>query len=318
MRPTHLLCGVALAGALLTTGCGGDREPEQFSTAQVAEFFHEVTGDSLRAQPGDDLDALSIERGDSGRYGSFYIVVMRKPDDEDFYKIENALPLKVEQRGIYWHQEGASWTAMKRYGNVVLAWRADERELDDRFERLHTVLTGLGEPPEQIRAKLAASRASSGTTLVVDRGQRLRLPNLEVRLTRVADRAGRDPAERLRARAPRQGPLRARRRRAQEHRRRAAARALRRSPAGRRALYEQDNEATFTVTPLHAFPLAPNASTPAALVFDVPADAGRAGGRGGRARLPGRGQLRVDPIRRPDLRGRMPHRRRDAAGQAGR
>ena len=42
-------------------------------------------------------------------------------------------------------------------------------------------------------------------------------------------------------------------------------------------LYEQDNEATFTVTPLHAFPLAPNASTPAALVFDVPAERRRSG-----------------------------------------
>ena len=159
MRPTHLLCGVALAGALLTTGCGSDREREQFSTAQVAEFFHSVTGDSLQAQPGDELDALSIERGDSGRYGSFYIVVMRKPDDEDFYKIEDALPLMADARGVYWHKDGPSWTAMKRYGNVVLAWDADQRELDDRFERLHTVLTGLGKPagadPRQARRQAA-------------------------------------------------------------------------------------------------------------------------------------------------------------------
>ena len=135
-------------------GAEATASAEQFTTAQVAEFFHAVTGDSLRAQPGDELDALSIERGDSGRYGSFYIVVMRKPDDEDFYKIENALPLMADARGIYWHEDGPSWTAMKRYGNVVLAWDADQRELDDRFERLHTVLTGLGQPPEQIRAKL--------------------------------------------------------------------------------------------------------------------------------------------------------------------
>ena len=271
MRPTHLLCGVALAGALLTVGCGGDREPEQFSTAQVAEFFHEVTGDSLRAQPGDDLDALSIERGDSGRYGSFYIVVMRKPDDEDFYKIENALPLKVEQRGIYWHQEGASWTAMKRYGNVVLAWRADERELDDRFERLHTVLTGLGEPPEQIRAKLGEP-SSSGTRLVVDRGQRLRLPNLEVRLTRVQTGQVAIPPNDygLVRRAKGRFVL------AAVELKNTGDEPLRglydaRLQVGE-LLYAQNNEATFTVTPLRAFPLAPNASTPAALVFDVPAD----------------------------------------------
>ena len=231
----HTFSAVWLSRALSSPpGAEATASAEQFSTAQVAEFFHEVTGDSLRAQPGDDLDALSIERGDSGRYGSFYIVVMRKPDDEDFYKIENALPLKVEQRGVYWHQEGASWTAMKRYGNVVLAWGADERELDDRFERLHTVLTGLGEPPEQIRAKLGEP-ASSGT----DARRRPRPAPAAAQPRSAADpgadRAGRDPAERLRARPPRQGPVRARRRRAQEHRRRAVARPLRRAPAGRRA-----------------------------------------------------------------------------------
>ena len=58
---------------------------------------------------------------------------------------------------------------MKRYGNVVLAWDADERELDDRFERLHTVLTGLGEAPEQIRAKLGVEPRSG-----VDAGRRPR------------------------------------------------------------------------------------------------------------------------------------------------
>ena len=119
-------------------------------------------------QPGDELDALSIERGDSGRYGSFYIVVMRKPDEEDFYKIEDALPLMADARGIYWHEDGPSWTAMKRYGNVVLAWDADQRELDDRFERLHTVLTGLGAAagadPRQARRQAApAGRRGSST-----------------------------------------------------------------------------------------------------------------------------------------------------------
>jgi hypothetical protein len=262
---------VALAGALLTGGCGSDREPEQFTTAQVAEFFHAVTGDSLRAQPGDDLDALSIERGDSGRYGSFYVVVMRKPDDEDFYKIENALPLKIGERGIYWHQDGASWTAMKRYGNLVLAWRADERKLDDRFERLHTVLTGLGRPPEQIRAKLGEPGARE-PTLVVDRGQSLRFGDLEVRLTRVQTGQVAIPpndyglVRRAKGRfvlaavelknlgdEPVRGVYDAR------------------LQVGE-LLYAQSSEATYTVTPLRAFPLEPNASTPAALVFDVPAD----------------------------------------------
>jgi len=271
MRPTHLLCGVALAGALLTAGCGSDREREQYSTAQVAEFFHAVTGDSLRAQPGDELDALSIERGDNSRYGSFYIVVMRKPDEEDFYKIEDALPLLADTRGVYWHKDGPSWTAMKRYGNVVLAWDADQRELDDRFERLHTMLSGLGEAPKQIRAKLDIEPRTA-TTRVVDRGQSLRLPNLEVRLTRVQTGQVVIPpndyglVRRAKGRfvlaavvltnvggEPLRGLYDAR------------------LQVGD-TLYEQSSEATYIATPLHAFPLAPQASTPAAVVFDVPAE----------------------------------------------
>ena len=270
MRPTHLLCGVALAGAFLTGGCGSDREPEKFTTAQVAEFFHAVTGDSLRAQPGDELDALSIERGDSGRYGSFYVVVMRKPDEEDFYEVD-ALPLKADARGIYWHEDGATFTAMKRYGNVVLAWDADQRRLDDRFERLDTVLSALGTAPEPLRAKL--TQRVSGSTQVVDRGQRLRLPNLEVRLTRVETGQVVIPpndyglVRRAKGRfvlaaveiknlddEPLQGLYDAR------------------LKVGE-LIYEQSSEATYTVTPLHAFPLEPDASTPAAIVFDVPASA---------------------------------------------
>lgn len=177
---------MALAVASVFSGCVSDREPQQFTTAEVAEFFHSVTGDSLRAEPGHELDALSIERGDSGRYGTFYLVVMHRPDEEDFYKIERALPLKVGPREVYRHQDGTSWTAMKRYGNVVLAWDADQRVLDDRFERLHTVLTGLGKPPDQVRAKLdAGAEPPSAAKLIVVGGQRLRLPNLEIRLTRV-------------------------------------------------------------------------------------------------------------------------------------
>jgi hypothetical protein len=282
MRPTHLLCGVALASALLTAGCGGDREPERFSTDEVAEFFAAVTGDSLRTQAGDDLHVLSIERGDSGRYGSFYIVVMRRPDDEDFYKIEKALPLKVDARGVYWHQDGPSWTAMKRYGNVVLAWNADQRKLDARFERLHTVLTGLGEPPEQIRAKLGeTTRPALGSTLVVDRGQSLRLPNLEVRLTRVQTGQVAIPPNDygLVRRAKGRFVL------AAVELKNIGDEPLRglydaRLQVGER-LYALNSEATFTVTPLRAFPLAPGAWTPAALVFDVPVEeAERAAGKG--------------------------------------
>ena len=206
---------------------------------------------------------------------------MRKPDEEDFYKIEDALPLVADTRGVYWHEDGPSWTAMKRYGNVVLAWDADERALDDRFERLHTVLTGLGQAPAEIRAKLGGEEPRTGSTRVVDRGQSLRLPKLEVRLTKVQTGQVVIPpndyglVRRAKGRyvlaavvvknvgdEPLRGLYDAR------------------LQVGD-TLYEQDSEATYTVTPLHAFPLAPKASAPAAVVFDVPAEVAERAAREG-------------------------------------
>ena len=326
MRPTHLVCGVALAGALLTGGCGSDREPEKFTTAQVAEFFHAVTGDSLRADSGHELDALSIERGDSGRYGTFYIVVMRKPDEEDFYKIERALPLKADPRGIYWHEDGASWTAMKRYGNVVLAWDADQRELDDRFERLHTVLTGLGEPPAQVRAKLTGgAKPGSGSTLIVGRGERLRLPHLEIRLTRVETGQVVIPPNDygLVRRAKGRFVL------AAVELKNLGDEPLRglydaRLKVGDR-IYAQSSRGDLHGDAGARLPAGARRHDTGRARVRRPARRGRAGGQGGRARLPPRRHLRVhrerpDPARtgqHTDLRGRKPHRRRDAAGQAG-
>ena len=70
---------------------------------------------------------------------------------------EDGQPVKPDPHGVYWHDEGGTWEAMKPYRNVVLAWSADEQALDERFERLDTVLSQLGKPADQVRAALPAS-----------------------------------------------------------------------------------------------------------------------------------------------------------------
>ena len=178
-------------------------------------------------------DRSDYDRSDlmSDRYGSFLIFVLHRPGAESIYKSDRGTPVEPDAQGIYWHDDGGSWTAMKPYRNVVLAWTADERAVDERFERLEAVLSKLGRPAEQVRAALpeedqpcaaeptgTCRDPESGVTVTtVDRGQRLELPDLQVRVTRPQDGAGRRAGEPVRARATRQGPLRRDRGADQEH-----------------------------------------------------------------------------------------------------
>lgn len=50
--------------------------------------------------------------------------------------------------------------------------------------------------------------------------------------------------------------------------------------------YAQSSEATYTATPLRGFPLAPDATTPAAIVFDVPRDRAEHAARAGLLAFP--------------------------------
>jgi hypothetical protein len=154
---------------------------------------------------------------------------------------------------------------------VVLAWDTDRRETDARFETLHTLLAGLGGAPEQVRAKLDDEPHGSGLS-VADRGQRLRLPTLEVRLTKVQTGQVAIPPNDY-------GLVR----RAKGRFVLAAVELTNLGDEPVRGVYDVrlqvgdtlyalSDAATATVTPLRAFPLAPKSSTPAALVFDVPAE----------------------------------------------
>ena len=243
MRPTHLLTSALVTFAVI--GCGGGDAPEpkpkpkQYSAQHVVTFFKHVTGDPLETSTNPSFDSISVDHGDSDRadvmdtrYGSFLIYVLRRPGSESIYKTEQGRPIKPDPEGVYWHNTGGSWEAMKPYGNVVLSWNSDERMLGDGFHRLDALLSQLGKPAEQVRAAMPESdhpcgeqsaagtcRGDNGATVTtVERDQRLTLENLEVKVVRVETGRLVDPAARLRARAAGQGPVRARRDADQEHR----------------------------------------------------------------------------------------------------
>lgn len=300
MRPTHILIALVAAAAI---GCGGGDEPTKpkptaphYSGLQVVDFFKNVTGDPLEISTNPSFDSISVDHGDSdrasvmdARYGSFLIYVLRRPGSESIYKTEQGRPVKPDSHGVYWHSSGGSWEAMKPYGNVVLSWNADERALGEGFERLDALLSQLGKPAEQVRAAMPASdqpcgaqpaagtcRGANGATVTtIDRDQRLKLPTLEVKVERVE--TGRVVIP------PRDYGL------VRRAKGRYVLAAMRIKNTGNEPLrglydvrlkigdkvYDQSSAATWTATPMDAFPVQPDDSSVAALVFDVPVAAAR-------------------------------------------
>ena len=300
MRPTHLLTSALVTFAVI--GCGGGDAPEpkpkpkQYSAQHVVTFFKHVTGDPLETSTNPSFDSISVDHGDSDRadvmdtrYGSFLIYVLRRPGSESIYKTEQGRPIKPDPEGVYWHNTGGSWEAMKPYGNVVLSWNSDERMLGDGFHRLDALLSQLGKPAEQVRAAMPESdqpcgeqsaagtcRGDNGATVTtVERDQRLTLENLEVKVVRVE--TGRLVIP------PRDYGL------VRRAKGRYVLAAMRIKNTGNEPLrglydvrlkigdkiYDQSSEATWTATPMDAFPVQPDDSSVAALVFDVPVRAAR-------------------------------------------
>ena len=175
-----------------------------------------------RTSPCDELDRA--RRSDARRQRRATApsnLVLRQPDDGvDFYKIEDALPLKADSRGVYWHEDGASWDGDEalRQRRARLGRRRARARRPLRAPR-HGARRARQARRSRSRAKLERAASAAGTcrgatarpSTTVERDQRLTLPNLEVQADAGPDRPGRDPAARLRARPPRQGPLRARR-----------------------------------------------------------------------------------------------------------
>ena len=304
MRPTHLITTGLVA--LSFAACGGNGEPvapkptepakPEYSAQHVSSFFKQVTGDPLEISTNPSFDSLSVDHGDydranvmDARYGSFLIYVLRRPGSESIYETQEGRPVKPDPDGVYWHDQGGTWEAMKPYGNVVLSWNNDERVLDDSFRRLDALLSQLGKPAEQVRSALPASEQACGdppaagtcrgdngaTVTTVERNQRLKLDDLEVKVLRVE--TGRVVIP------PRDYGL------VRRAKGRYVLAAMRIKNTGNEPLrglydvrlkvgdklYDQSSEATWTATPMNAFPVQPDDWSVAALVFDVPVSAAR-------------------------------------------
>lgn len=307
VRPTHITSSVILAAVLATAGCGGTakrdearahRKPEvRYDAPEVSGFFRAVTGDPLETEPSTSWDSLAPDRSDfrrsgriSGRYGTFLIFVLHRPGAEEMYKTRDGRPVKPDAEGVYWHDRGGSWSAMKPYRNVVLEWMTDERRVDERFARLDTVLSHLGEPTANVRAAMAPEDrpcadqgidqtsggegtcrdANGATVTIVNRNHRLRLPGMDVRTLRVeTGRVVVPPTD--------WGMVR-------HAKGRFVLAVLKLDNTGKEPIrdlsgvklrigektYDQDFAAGFTVTPVNAFPVQPGDRGAAGVVFDLP------------------------------------------------
>ncbi len=295
----------ATATAALLAGCGGaPAAPHHaaratvtyhaagFTSQQVADFFSGVTGDELLNDPSDSFDALSPSHADwdradklRQRYGTFSVYILHRPDVDVIYKRANGKPVEPDRQGVYWHGS----EALKPYAsNVVLSWMSDDGKTDERFQRLDAILSKLGHPADKVRASLPAAdrpcdgltagtcRDASGTTVTtVERDSTLKLPTMQVRATRVeTGRVVIGPGDYGMARRakgrfvlvamqiantgdePIQGLFEAKLKIGDK-------------------LYDQDDQATWTVTPQDAFPIQPGDHARAGLVFDLPESAAK-------------------------------------------
>jgi hypothetical protein len=327
VRPTTIIASALMTGSLFT-GCGltKDEEPAskparhppatpKFMAGQVAGFFEAVTGDPLDVDTARTLDTVTLDRTDykrssamRERYGTFLIFVLHDPSSTAMYKMDGGAPITPDARGIYWHNDGGTYTAMKAYDNVVLSWSADDRRTDERFERLDGVLSKLGQPADKVRAALppedqpcgdrptgtCRDDATGATVTTVNSGETLKLPDMNVKVTKA--KTGRLV---WRNRAYGRTVYRAKGR--------YVAVAIRIENTGNEAirtlydarlkigekLYDQSSEGTYTLTPDDAFPLQPGDSTMAALVFDVPVETAREALKSGYLAFPADGEFRT-------------------------
>ena len=127
------------------------RVPHLCASERVIERFEDETGDRLSVSPLLQGAFSGAEGLDFGfrppaeaheNYGRFVLLVVS--DEEEFRENNPEVP-DLDEGDIGWHRGGEQgWIAFSRYGDVVLEWFAgDERETDERWERLDAILDGL-------------------------------------------------------------------------------------------------------------------------------------------------------------------------------
>ena len=155
------LLSLAVLVLALVAGCGaaGNQTQEQtLSPAQVRQSFKQATGRELEptavSDPAWDQLGYGLDMPQSlvDRYGIFNVYV-GKPGKSaslaSFFKNkQTGKPLERSTDAIYWELDSQSktWVAYKRYGgNVVLVWQSGSKEqaVDERFDRLDSILSGL-------------------------------------------------------------------------------------------------------------------------------------------------------------------------------
>jgi hypothetical protein len=146
---------------------------------QIMQHFQAATGHSLTVNHDTAIwDTLSLPSSDTqgfDHYGAFTIDVLHKPDQLTAFTTAGGRRLVADANGIYWPaapDNSGYWNPSKIYGNVVLSWTTQTRSVDAQFRMLDAILSTLGQTASAVEAKLPPSQRScqaqgitpSGTT----------------------------------------------------------------------------------------------------------------------------------------------------------
>ncbi len=160
----RVACLLLVALALgIPLGCGAteaEPAPERalVTADQVTREFSADTGRELEEAAGTDTAWEQLNFGLNPppaivkRYGIFSIYVVEPGNDEAVDSLlsdkTTGEPLPADADGIRWEKDELSgtWIAHRRYAdNIVLTWFSESttQRVDERFERLDAVLSGL-------------------------------------------------------------------------------------------------------------------------------------------------------------------------------
>jgi len=147
-----LLAALALAAV---AGCGGNGDDDggrEYTTKQVVDHFVAEGGAGLfkseNSSPAADI--LRVPTDLQPVFGGFEVYVF-KPQGGEEALTELLGEDDPDERGIYWRrdQQGLHVAHTKYGANVVVAWFAgEERTVDERWERLHRVMSALEAPDD--------------------------------------------------------------------------------------------------------------------------------------------------------------------------